>query len=103
MPKIEKYVYYIFSENISSVCNPMQVVDFLKFFFSFYHNKIDPVTNYKAIKNKINKTRHHRQQDTHTHTHTHKENEMKLLLTAPSVFILNRLSINHMINRIPFL
>ena len=73
MPKIEKYVYYIFSENISSVCNPMQVVDFLKFFFSFYHNKIDPVTNYKAIKNKINKTRHHRQQDTHTHTHTQRK------------------------------
>ena len=64
MPKIEKYIYYVFSENISSVCNPMQVVDF----FSFYHNKIDPVTNYKAIKTKINKTRHHRQQDTHTHT-----------------------------------
>ena len=63
MPKIEKYIYYIFSENISSVCNPMQVVDF----FSFYHNKIDPVTNYKTIKTKINKTRHHRQQDTHTH------------------------------------
>ena len=25
--------------------------------FFFYHNKIHPVTNYKAIKNKINKTR----------------------------------------------
>ena len=30
------------------------------FFFSFYHNKIHPVTNYKAIKNKINKTRQHK-------------------------------------------
>ena len=28
-----------------------------KFFFPFYHNKIHPVTNYSAIKNKINKTR----------------------------------------------
>ena len=27
------------------------------FFFSFYHNKIHPATNYNAIKNKINKTR----------------------------------------------
>ena len=30
---------------------------FLYYFFSFYHNKIHPVTNCKAIKNKINKTR----------------------------------------------
>ena len=29
----------------------------LLIFFSFYHNKIHPVTNYKDIKNKINKTR----------------------------------------------
>ena len=27
------------------------------FFFSFYHSKIHPATNYNAIKNKINKTR----------------------------------------------
>ena len=26
MPKIEKYVYYTFTENICSACNPMQVV-----------------------------------------------------------------------------
>ena len=28
MPKIEKYVCYIFTENICSTCNPMQVVVF---------------------------------------------------------------------------
>ena len=28
--------------------------------FFFYHNKIHPVTNNKAIKNKINKARQHR-------------------------------------------
>ena len=33
---------------------------FFFFFLSFYHNKIHPVTNYKAIKNKINKTRQHK-------------------------------------------
>ena len=32
----------------------------LLLFFSFYHCKIHPVTNYKAVKNKINKTRQHR-------------------------------------------
>ena len=29
-PKIEKYVYYIFTANICSTCNPMQVVVFCK-------------------------------------------------------------------------
>ena len=29
-PKIEKYVYYIFTEDICSACNPMQVVVFCK-------------------------------------------------------------------------
>ena len=29
-PKVEKYVYYIFTENICSACNPMQVVVFCK-------------------------------------------------------------------------
>ena len=29
-PKIEKYIYYIFTENICSACNPMQVVVFCK-------------------------------------------------------------------------
>ena len=27
-PKFKKYVYYIFSENICSACNPMQMVVF---------------------------------------------------------------------------
>ena len=30
---------------------------FFVFFVPFYHSKIHPVTNYNAIKNKINKTR----------------------------------------------
>ena len=29
-PKIEKYAYYIFTENSCSACNPMQVVVFCK-------------------------------------------------------------------------
>ena len=29
-PKIEKYVYYVFTENICSACNPMQMVVFCK-------------------------------------------------------------------------
>ena len=29
-PKLKKYVYYIFIENICSVCNPMEVVAFCK-------------------------------------------------------------------------
>ena len=29
-PKLKKYVYYIFTENICSTCNPMQVVVFCK-------------------------------------------------------------------------
>ena len=71
----------------------------LLIFFSFYHNKIHPVTNYKAIKNKINKTRQHRtfffktnktttKKQTHTHTKKkgRKENEMELLAPAPFPF-----------------
>ena len=30
-PKIEKYVYYTFTDNICSACNPMQVVVFCHF------------------------------------------------------------------------
>ena len=30
------------------------------FFFSIYHNKIHLVTNYKSVRNKIDKTRQHR-------------------------------------------
>ena len=29
-PKLKKYVYYIFTQNICSVCNPMHVVVFCK-------------------------------------------------------------------------
>ena len=81
------------------------------------HNKIHPVTNYKAIKNRINKTRQHRTSfffnkitTTKTHTHTEKkpkqtttkkkkkkekkkEKEMKLLAPAPLPFHIER-SIN---------
>ena len=35
------------------------------FFFFSYHNKIHPLTNYKAIKNKSNKTRQQRTQNLH--------------------------------------
>ena len=37
-PKIEKYVYYIFTENISSALNPMQVVGFSKQVLILYNN-----------------------------------------------------------------
>ena len=62
------------------------------FFSCFYHNKIHPVSNYKAIKNEINKTRQRRifilfylfnkqnkNKNTHTrtHTHTHKNDKKK--------------------------
>ena len=79
----------------------MRIIYFFSlFFFSFCHNKIHPVTNYKAIKNKINKTRQHKKffltnktatrttKHAHTHTQTQKkkkkkkENEMKLLAPA---------------------
>ena len=29
-PRLKKYVYYIFTENICSACNPMQMVIFCK-------------------------------------------------------------------------
>ena len=71
------------------------------FFFSFYHNKIHPVTNYKAIKNKINKTRQHRTKiffnnqnnNNNNNKNSIKENEMKLLAPAPLPFHFER-SIN---------
>ena len=34
-PKIKKYVYYIFTENICCACNPMQVVFFLQTCINF--------------------------------------------------------------------
>ena len=37
-PKIGKYVYYIFTENICSARNPMQVVVFCKHVLILYNN-----------------------------------------------------------------
>ena len=37
-PKIEEYVYYIFTENIWSAHNPMQVVVFSKHVLILYNN-----------------------------------------------------------------
>ena len=31
LPKLKKHVYYIFTENIRSTCNPMKVVAFCKY------------------------------------------------------------------------
>ena len=93
---------------------------FFNFFFPFYHNKIYPATNYNAIENKINKqdnTGHllfyfiffNKQNKTKTHTHIHTKKRQKkktrsnYLLPAPSLFILNGVSISHMINGMPFL
>ena len=45
-------------------------VDTFFFFLSFYCNKIHQVTNYVAIKNKINKTRQHK-------TNKRKQNKTK--------------------------
>ena len=47
--------------NVNRIIHAAAEICFLYFFFfSFHNNKIHPVTNYKAIKNKINKTRQHR-------------------------------------------
>ena len=70
---------------------------FFYHFFSLYHYKIHPVNNYKAIKNKMNKTRQDRTKkifltnETATTTTTTKikikkngkETEVKLLAPAP--------------------
>ena len=37
-PKIEKYVYHIFTENICSARNPMQAVVFCKHLLTLYNN-----------------------------------------------------------------
>ena len=34
-PKLKKYVYYIFTENICSACNPMQVAVYCKNVLTF--------------------------------------------------------------------
>ena len=47
------------------------------FFFSFYHNKTHPVTNYKSIKNKMNKTREHRTKNFFNNKNNGKNNKKK--------------------------
>ena len=44
MPKIKKYVYYVFIENISSALNPMQVVVFCQQVLILYTNDSDFLT-----------------------------------------------------------
>ena len=57
-PKLKKYVYYVFTENICSVCNPMQVVVFLqkcisfikqRLKFSHYEGSITPYSIYNKV------------------------------------------------------
>ena len=36
-PKLKKYVYYIFTDNNCSACNPIQVVVFRKNVLIFFH------------------------------------------------------------------
>ena len=57
-PKLKKYVYYIFAENICSACNPMQVVVFCKkcisfikqrLKFSHYEGNIVPYSIYNKV------------------------------------------------------
>ena len=78
-----------------------------KIFLSLYHNKIHRVTNYVAIKNKINKARQQgtskRKQNKLEKKTIKKIMSWKYMVPAPSLFILKRVSINHMINRMPFL
>ena len=92
---------------------------FFLIFFSFYHNKIHPATNYNAIKNKIKQDNaghlfyfilffNKQNKNTHTHIHTKKKDKKRkrdeiTCSRPPSLFMLNRVSINHMINGMPFL
>ena len=39
-PKLKKYVYYIFTENICSACSLMQVVDFLQKCINFVEQRL---------------------------------------------------------------
>ena len=63
---------------------------YLLIFYSFYHNEIHPLTNYKAIKNKTNKTSQHRiKNDFGTNKTKQKKQikkKMKLLAPAPLTF-----------------
>ena len=44
MPKIEEYAYYLFTENICSSRNPMQVTVFYKHVLILYNNDSDFLT-----------------------------------------------------------
>ena len=52
-PKIEKYVYYIFTENICSTRNPMQVVVYCKHLLTLYKNDSNSLTLKVALYLKI--------------------------------------------------
>ena len=47
-PKLKKYVYYIFTENISSSCNPMQVVVFLQKCINFEEQQRLKFSNFEG-------------------------------------------------------
>ena len=75
--------------NIAQLIIYANYIFFFFIFFSFCHNKIHAVTNCKAIKNKIYKTRQHKKffltnktatrttKHAHTHTNTKKKKEKK--------------------------
>ena len=49
--------YALYEVKASGLQLSFTIYIFFYIFFSFYHNKIHPETNYNPIKNKINKTR----------------------------------------------
>ena len=49
-PKIEKYVYYIFTENICSARNPMKVVVFCKHLLTLYKTLYNNDSNFPTLK-----------------------------------------------------
>ena len=81
------------TEDALAVLNPCAFFFFFflvkKLFFSFYYNKIHQVTNYTAIKNKINKTRQHRtnkRKQNKIKKRKKEENKRKLHATRPPPF-----------------
>ena len=93
----EIYLCVIFDWYYEKFISRRETGIFFFLFFSFYHNKIYPVTNYKAIKNKINKTKQHKTKNTvltnkttTTKKANKKKNEMKLLALAPFSFHFER-------------
>ena len=79
------------TEDTLAILNPCAFFFFFlvkKLFFSFYYNKIHQVTNYTAIKNKINKTRQHRtnKRKQNKTKKRKKENKMKLHATRTPPF-----------------